>query len=115
MIQGPVANPTAPVVALDIRSRSQIRCLQNTMPQPAIRPGLLKHYKPLRFFAGKALRKTRHDQRGSRLRSLAFLVLVFTFSAVMALLADLDRPGEGVIGVSQRGIVDLGDTMDLDH
>ncbi len=56
-----------------------------------------------------------HAGLTGKIRSLAFLILVFTFSAVMALVADLDRPGEGVIRVSQRALVDLRNTMDLDH
>jgi hypothetical protein len=43
---------------------------------------------------------------GSR-RSLAVLALVLTFSAVMLLIADLDRPQEGLLRVSQRAMMDL--------
>jgi hypothetical protein len=43
---------------------------------------------------------------GSR-RSLAVLALAFTFSAVMLLIADLDRPQEGLLRVSQRTMVEL--------
>lgn len=40
-------------------------------------------------------------------RSLAILVLVATFSAILALVADMDRPREGFIRVSQQAMVDL--------
>lgn len=44
-------------------------------------------------------------------RSLAVLALAITFSAVMMLIADLDRPQEGLLQVSQRAMVDLRNTM----
>jgi hypothetical protein len=44
-------------------------------------------------------------------RSLASLVLVMTFSAIMLLIADLDRPREGFLIVSQQAMVDLQNTM----
>jgi hypothetical protein len=43
---------------------------------------------------------------GSR-RSLAVLALAITFSWVMLMIADLDRPYEGSIRVSQQSMVDL--------
>lgn len=45
-------------------------------------------------------------------RSLAILMLVATFSAIMLLIADLDRPREGLLRVSQQALVDLRSTMD---
>lgn len=47
---------------------------------------------------------------GSR-RSWAVLALAFTFSAVMLLIADLDRPHEGLLRVSQRAMLDLQESM----
>ncbi len=46
-----------------------------------------------------------------RIRSLAFLVLVFAFSAVMVLVVDLDRPREGMLRVSQQALIDLRGSM----
>jgi hypothetical protein len=43
--------------------------------------------------------------------SLATLALVLTFSAVMLLIADLDRPKEGLLKVSQQAMVDLRNTL----
>lgn len=40
-------------------------------------------------------------------RSFALLVLVFTFSAILTLVADLDRPQEGFLTVSQQAMIDL--------
>lgn len=48
---------------------------------------------------------------GSR-RSLAVFALVLAFSAVMLLIADLDRPREGMLQVSQQAMIDLRDSID---
>jgi hypothetical protein len=47
----------------------------------------------------------------STARSLEILVLVVTFSGVLGLLADLDRPQEGLIKVSQQAMIDLQKSM----
>jgi hypothetical protein len=44
-------------------------------------------------------------------RSLAIIALVLAFSAVMTLIADLDRPQEGLLRVSQQAMRDLRDSM----
>jgi hypothetical protein len=44
-------------------------------------------------------------------RSLAILALVLAFSAVMTLIADLDRPQEGLLRVSQQAMGDLRNSM----
>jgi hypothetical protein len=44
-------------------------------------------------------------------RSLAIVVLVVTFTAVLTLVADLDRPREGLMTVSQQALIDLRNTM----
>jgi hypothetical protein len=43
--------------------------------------------------------------------SPAILVLILTFTAVMALVADLDRPREGMMTVSQQAVLELRDSM----
>jgi hypothetical protein len=48
-----------------------------------------------------------HGGLTSTTRTLATLVLVVTFSGVLWLLADLDRPQEGLITVSQQAMIDL--------
>jgi hypothetical protein len=40
-------------------------------------------------------------------RSLAVLAVAFTFSVVIELIADFDRPQEGVLKVSQQAFLDL--------
>jgi hypothetical protein len=44
-------------------------------------------------------------------RSLAVLALVLTFSAVMVLIADLDRPREGLLQVDQSALMDVQRAM----
>jgi hypothetical protein len=48
-----------------------------------------------------------HGGLTSPKRSPAVLALVLTFSAVMFLIADLDRPQEGLLRVSQQAMIDL--------
>ncbi|HMB05809.1 MAG TPA: hypothetical protein VKP69_18990 [Isosphaeraceae bacterium] len=43
-------------------------------------------------------------------RSLALLALVLAFSAVVTLIADLDRPQEGLLQVTQQAMIDLQKT-----
>jgi hypothetical protein len=45
-------------------------------------------------------------------RTPAILVLVVCFSAILVLVADLDRPREGLIQVSQQAMLDLQTMMD---
>jgi hypothetical protein len=40
-------------------------------------------------------------------RSLTIVVLVVTFSVIWLLVADLDRPQEGFLRVSQQPMIDL--------
>jgi hypothetical protein len=48
-----------------------------------------------------------HEGLASPRRSPAVLALVLTFSAIMLLIADLDRPLEGLLRVSQQAMIDL--------
>ncbi len=52
-----------------------------------------------------------HEGLTSSNRTLATVVLVVTFSVVLWLLADLDRPQEGLIRVSQQAMIDLRKSM----
>ena len=44
-------------------------------------------------------------------RSLAVLALIIGFSSVLYLIADLDRPGQGLLKTSQETMTDLRRTM----
>ena len=52
-----------------------------------------------------------HEGLTSTTRTLATLVLVVTFSGVLWLLEDLDRPQEGLINISQQAMIDLRKSM----
>ncbi|HJZ79500.1 MAG TPA: hypothetical protein VKD91_04120 [Pyrinomonadaceae bacterium] len=52
-----------------------------------------------------------HEGIGGTRRSLAVLGLVLAFAAVLALIADLDRPGRGLLEVNQQSMVDLQKSM----
>ena len=45
------------------------------------------------------------------IRSIAILVVAISFSAVIALIADLDRPQEGTLTVSQQALIDVRESM----
>jgi hypothetical protein len=45
-------------------------------------------------------------------RSKARAVLALSFALVLALIASLDRPGSGIMKVTQQPLIDLRDTMD---
>jgi hypothetical protein len=44
-------------------------------------------------------------------RSPVMLAVAIAFSAVILLIADLDRPGEGWVNISQQAMIDLRDSM----
>lgn len=44
-------------------------------------------------------------------RSIAVIALVIGFSSVLYLIADLDRPGQGTLRVSQQSMIDLRNSM----
>ena len=52
-----------------------------------------------------------HEGLTSTKRSLAMVALVLAFSAVLILIVDLDRPGQGLLQVSQQAMIDLRNSM----
>lgn len=52
-----------------------------------------------------------HDGQSSNRRSVAMIALVLAFSAVLFLIADLDRPGQGLLLVSQQSMLDLRNSI----
>jgi hypothetical protein len=53
-----------------------------------------------------------HEGLTSLRRSPAMVILVLAFSAVIYLIADLDRPQEGLFNLSQQAMVDLRNLLD---
>lgn len=52
-----------------------------------------------------------HARVAGTVRSPVMLAVAIAFSLVMMLNADLDRPGEGFVNVSQQAMIDLRDSM----
>jgi len=52
-----------------------------------------------------------HAGLSRTIRSPAEIAVAFTFSAVIGLIADLDRPQEGALKVSQQALVDVRQSM----
>lgn len=52
-----------------------------------------------------------HEGLAKSRRSPAILVLALTFAAIISLVADLDRPREGLLMVSQQAMLDLRQMM----
>jgi hypothetical protein len=52
-----------------------------------------------------------HAGLAGTIRSIAIIVVAVTFSAVIALIADLDRPGEGTLIVGQQALIDVRQSM----
>lgn len=48
-----------------------------------------------------------HEGLSKSKRSIAILVLVLSFSAVMTMIADLDRPQDGYLTIGQQAMVDV--------
>jgi hypothetical protein len=52
-----------------------------------------------------------HSSLANSKRSIAVIALVLGFSSVLFLIADLDRPGQGMLQVSQQSMIDLRRSM----
>lgn len=52
-----------------------------------------------------------HEGLSKSRRTLAIVVLVLSFSAVMTMINDLDRPREGLLTVSQQAMIDVRKMM----
>lgn len=52
-----------------------------------------------------------HAGLSSKNRTPATLILTITFSLILWLIADLDRPQEGLLKVSQQAMIDLRNSL----
>jgi len=108
-------NPNSIVVGLFIQSLNQMIDLHAERVQAGLRsriPGAIW----LGLFAVAALSLATmgyHAGMVGTRRSLAILAVAFTFSVVIELIADLDRPQEGVLRVSQHALLDLQRSMNV--
>jgi hypothetical protein len=108
-------NPNSIVVGLFIQSLNEVIDLHAKRVQAGLRsriPGAIW----VGLFAVAALSLATMGYQaglvGTR-RSLAVLAVAFTFSVVIELIADLDRPQEGVLRVSQRALLDVQRSMNV--
>jgi hypothetical protein len=106
-------NPTSIVVGLFVQSLNEVIDLHAKRVTAGLRnriPGAI--WLVLFAVAVVSLATMGYHAGLSRTsRSPAELAVAFTFSAVIGLIADLDRPQEGALVVSQQALVDLRESM----
>lgn len=90
---------------IDVHSRRVLVALQNRLPLPL---WISLIAATLMAMSGVGYHKGLSKSR----RSPAIVVLVLTFSVVIALIADLDRPQDGWLRVSQQTTIELRKMMD---
>ena len=107
------ANDRSPVTALFIQSLNEVIDLHAKRVMVALRsriPTSIWLTLYLLAILSMAAVGYNHGLTSTR-RSLAALALIVAFSAVMLLIVDLDRPGEGALRVSQQSMIDLRNSM----
>jgi hypothetical protein len=106
--------PNSALAALFIESLNQVIDLHTKRAQVTLRgsfPGVI--WATLYFVAILAMAGIGyHEGLTSLRRSPAMVMLVLTFSAVIYLIADLNRPQEGLFNVSQQALIDLRNLLD---
>jgi hypothetical protein len=106
-------NPNSIVVGLFIQSLNQMIDLHAARMQAGVRsriPGAIW----LGLFAVACLSLATmgyHAGLSGTRRSLAIVAVAVTFSVVIELIADLDRPQQGVLRVSQQALLDVQRSM----
>jgi hypothetical protein len=106
-------NPDSMIVGLFVESLNQMIDLHATRIQASLRsriPGAIW----LSLFVVAALSFATmgyHTGVSGTRRSLAVVAVAVTFSVVIQLIADLDRPTEGVLRVSQQALLDVQRSM----
>jgi hypothetical protein len=108
-------NPNSIVVGLFVQSLNEVIDLHTKRVTAGLRnriPGAI--WFALLAVAAVALANMGYHAglAGTR-RSFAVLPVAFTFSAVIVLVADLDRPQEGALKVSQQALIDLRQSMNV--
>jgi hypothetical protein len=106
--------PSSVLAGLFIESLNEVINLHAKRVQATLRsriPGVI--WATLYFVASLAMAGIGyHEGLTSRRRSPVQVIVVLAFSAVIYLIADLDRPQEGLFNVSQQAMVDLRDLLD---
>ena len=103
----------SPITALFVQSLNEVIDLHATRLMAGVRshvPGVI--WIVLYVLAVLAmLMLGYHSGLAHSRRSIAVIALVLGFSSVMYLIADLDRPGQGTLQVSQQAMIDLRNSM----
>ena len=108
-------NPNSIVVGLFVQSLNDMIDLHAKRVQASLRsriPGAIW----IGLFAVAALSLATmgyHAGMVGTRRSLAIFAVALTFSVVIELIADLDRPQEGILKVSQHALLDLQRSMNV--
>jgi hypothetical protein len=108
-------NPNSIVVGLFVQSLNETIDLHAKRVQAGVRsriPGAIW----LGLFAVAALSLATmgyHAGLSGTRRSLAIIAVAVTFSVVIELIADLDRPQEGVLRISQQALLDVQRSMNV--
>jgi hypothetical protein len=113
-VAGAEKEPTSVLTGLFVESLNEVIGLHVKRVQAAIRsrvPTVV--WATLYFVAGLSMVGIGyHEGLTSIRRSPAVATLVLTFSAVMFLIGDLERPQEGLLEVSQQPMIDLRSSLD---
>jgi hypothetical protein len=106
-------NPNSIMAGLFIQSLNEVIDLHEKRVTLALRnriPGII--WAALYLLAILAMSAMGyHAGLAGTTRSLAILALAVTFSAVIYLIADLDRPQDGLLHVSQQALIDVRESM----
>lgn len=106
-------HPNSIVVGLFIQALNELIDLHSKRVQVALRNRLpnglwaILYLITLLSMAGVGY----HEGLSRSRRSIAIVVLVLAFSAITTMVADLDRPHEGLLTVSQQAMIDLRGMM----
>lgn len=103
----------SPITGLFIQSLNEVIDLHAKRVMVGLRsrvPGAIWMTLYLLAVLGMSMMGYQEGGTGSK-RSPAKLALVLAFSVVLMLIVDLDRPGEGMLQVSQQSMIDLRNFM----
>jgi hypothetical protein len=101
------------ITSLFIQSLNQVIDLHATRIMAGLRsrvPGVIWLVLYLLLILAMGMLGYQSGLANSR-RSFAVIAVVIGFSSVLCVIADLDRPGQGMLEVSQQSMIDLRKTM----
>jgi len=108
-------NPNSIVVGLFVQSLNEVIDLHTKRVTAGVRNRIPGAIWVALFAVGIVALATMgyHGGLAGTRRSFAVLPVAFAFSAVIVLIADLDRPLEGALKVSQQALIDVRQTMNV--